>query len=146
MGLNDGKETKHPISLETIEALIESQSKSTEQQVLIASALHDLVDSNKAIAAKLSNGLKDEIVAKVEEKLNNSCMAQDIKHTKWFVGIVAVVIIIANVIIKNTLFGPVSTKEPVYISEMSEEIRALDRDLKRHAQQKTTTIETKQGE
>lgn len=37
----------------------------------------------------------------VEEKIKNSNMARDIEHTKWFVAIVGIVVVVAMVILRS---------------------------------------------
>jgi len=50
----------------------------------------------------------DDILNGVEEKLNNSSIAIDAKHTKWFVGIVSLVAAVVMVVINIVNWGGIN--------------------------------------
>ena len=65
----------------------------------------EIRENQKTIMAELDKGIPNII----DEKLSGSSIATDIKHVKWFVGIIGVTVIVAMVIIK-LLAGATSEK------------------------------------
>lgn len=101
------------ITREEYKAGLEVQVKLTEQLVTIAGCMKQILDNESTIIGnqgkimdaqnkisdKMADGLKDDIADKVEEKLKNSDIAKSIERIQWFVGIIGIVIIIANVVL-----------------------------------------------
>jgi len=104
--------------------LVEVQTKATEQMINIANSLHVLAEEQKEILHRLTNGMKKEIIDGVKlemticnEKLTGELsqvhemldsrgdtikrIDDNINYTKWFVGIVGIVIVIATVILRG---------------------------------------------
>lgn len=116
------------VTRDELKAMVEVQSKNVEQLTVIANHLSTIVDRENKIYERLYNGLSKEIstavIAAVEklaeaveeckerqvhqcaaagtvldDKLKNCDMAKDIGHTKWFIGIVGVIIVVATVVV-----------------------------------------------
>lgn len=131
-----------PISREELRAIIETQSKATEQMVLVAKSLSDILVEQRRLSEKLSNGVMKEFTQTIvdhvasctesmREDLKNACvrqdkvldvaeraqtkvendipeikrvvisMSDDIKFSKWFIGAVGLVIIVATVLLRG---------------------------------------------
>ena len=117
-----------PISREELKAIIETQSKATEQMVLVAKSLSDILIEQKKITDKLSNGFVKDLSDKCKENgaLCSSSICrnfekalepftkylpeikeavtttkQDSTFLKWFVGSIGIIIVIATVILRG---------------------------------------------
>jgi hypothetical protein len=99
------------ITRDELKLMMEVQSKATEQMVLIADRLKEIVDAQKLaldnhnkILIELSNVKGSEISAqksadKVETIIEN--MKNDITHAKWFIVIISLTIIVATVVLRG---------------------------------------------
>jgi hypothetical protein len=119
------------ITKDEIKAIIETQSKATEQMVIVAGHLKTIADEQKKISAMMTNGLKKEIIdgiiTKVDEhfkeagKVFHSCnikmdkVGTDVTHAKWFIGVVGTVVIVVTVILRiiglSSIDNKMTTKE-----------------------------------
>ena len=121
----DNKNTNnHVFTKEEIDALISVQTRATEQMITIATTLRQIAEDEKEVLHKLSNGIRKEIVDGVKlemticnEKLTNELtqvhemlsergsvikrIDDNINYTKWFIGIIGVVVVIATVILRG---------------------------------------------
>lgn len=112
------------ITKEELLAMISTQSKATEQMVIIANYLREITEEQKKITERLTNGVKKEIVENVAKELQVcnikltdevekidkmltergsiiTNIAGDINFTKWFIGIIGIVVVIATVILRG---------------------------------------------
>jgi hypothetical protein len=116
------------VTRDELKAMVEVQSKNVEQLTVIANHLSTIVERENKIYDRLYNGLSKEISTAVissieklaesvdecrdrqvsqcaaagnviDEKLKNCDMAKDIGHTKWFIGIVGVIVIVSTIIV-----------------------------------------------
>jgi hypothetical protein len=114
-------------------ALLEIQAKNVEQLTTIANHLTTIVDTENSIHDRLHNGMGKEIAQmvvkhqedmlvfekekeksleeKFQETLEHCHIARDIRHTKWFVGALGLVIIISLVVIKTLDGRETASKE-----------------------------------
>ena len=131
-----------PISREELRAIVETQSKATEQMVLVAKALTDILAEQKKIADKLSNGIMKDLderckqnsttcsgnivrcfeklfdtqakilgyVERVEPTIHNDLpeikeavieTRDDARFSKWFIGSVGLIIVVATVVLRG---------------------------------------------
>ena len=104
------------ITKDEIKAIIETQSKATEQMVIVAGHLKTIADEQKKISAMMSNGLKKEIVDSIVNSVNEnfkeagkvfqSCnvkmdtVKNDVQHAKWFIAIVGVLIVVLTIMFR----------------------------------------------
>lgn len=128
----------------TLEAITQKQDRLVEKMTngitdsIVDGVVSNYENTHKGTVASLdriesyTKEMKDALILRlptlVEEKLRNSDMAKDIQHTKWFVGIVGVAIIVAMVIIRV-----IGTSLNANISEDNSDI--LKHMLKVHMQQ-----------
>ncbi len=105
------------ITKEDIQSLMANQERYTQQMMLIATKLTDIADSNKKIVEKITNGLTKDIIDAISKKIDEKeavqadrrhewgvsikKAAEGVDRIWWFVGIVGLVIIIANVVIRG---------------------------------------------
>lgn len=112
------------ITKEEFLALIDVQTKATEQMITIATSLHAITEEQKEILHCLKNGMKKEIVDMMKQecfhctsKINDGInilhetlsdrgivikrIDDNINFTKWFVGIVGCIVIAASVILRG---------------------------------------------
>jgi len=134
------------ITREELKAIVETQSKATEQMVLVAKSLSDILFEQKKLTEKLANGTLKEAIQQILEHVDsrfdfmnkelaehrhhiNTCqdkfieimqefkpkviadipvikeglesMRDDIKFSKWFIGIVGIVVIVATTIVRG---------------------------------------------
>ena len=117
-----------PISREELKAIIDTQSKATEQMVLVAKALTDILTEQKRITDKLSNGFIKDLSERCKEN-GATCSStivrcfekalepfakdlpeikeavlitkDDNKFSKWFIGTVGIIILVATVILRG---------------------------------------------
>lgn len=146
-----------PMTKEEVHALIEVQNKATEQMVTIATSLHVIMEEQKEILRKLSNGIKKEIVEGVKletvicsERLLNEInvvhtmlndrgrllkrVDDNMTFTKWFVGIVGIAIIIATVVLRGlevSDFAKVRQNSVTHSEISTEEIQNSHSDLEK---------------
>jgi len=120
-----------PITREEMRAVVEVQSKNTEQMLAVVKSLERIIETQNHITLlqeklveKLSNGMKKEIAHEVVTELTLSCeplmanikkgcelmqdrtplihkIAEDIDRVKWFIGIVGFVIVVSTVILRG---------------------------------------------
>lgn len=100
----------------TLEDITQKQDKLVDRMTngvtdsIITGVVSNYETTHKGTIASLdriesyTKEMKDALILRlptlVEEKLNNSDMAKDIQHTKWFIGIVGAAIVVAMVIIR----------------------------------------------
>jgi|WetSurSiteA1Bulk_404760.scaffolds.fasta_scaffold30278_4 hypothetical protein len=112
------------ITKEELMAMIATQSKATEQMVIIANYLREITEEQKKITERLTNGVKKEITESITKELQIcnvkltdeveqidkmltdrgaviTNISNDISFTKWFIGIVGIVVVIATVILRG---------------------------------------------
>jgi membrane protein insertase Oxa1/YidC/SpoIIIJ len=108
--------TDDSIKREEIRALMEVQSKSTEQMVLVAERLKLITDAQEKIANKLSNGIVKDLKDEFDKTLTQcnkdvlkdigtiAVRTKEIKDSvnwlKILFGITGIVIIIATVLLR----------------------------------------------
>jgi len=120
-----------PITREEMRAVIEVQSKNTEQMLAVVKSLERIIETQNHISIlqeklveKLSNGIKKEIAHEVTIELTSilsptisdvhkTCellqertptimkISTDIDRVKWFVGIVGLVVVVSTVILRG---------------------------------------------
>jgi hypothetical protein len=110
------------LNKDELKLMLEIQSKNVEQLTTIANHLSVIVDAQNSIHDRLYNGMGKEIAQmvvkhqedmqsfekekeknleeKFKENLQHCGIARDIRHTKWFVGAVGLIIIVSLVVIK----------------------------------------------
>ena len=71
----------------------------TSAIVLSVDKVHELVTATKEAQTHQCAAAKENFGTMIDEKLNNCDMAKDIGHTKWFVGVVGLIIVVATVIL-----------------------------------------------
>jgi len=122
--MDNKNNNNHVFTKEEIDALILVQTRATEQMITIATTLRQIAEDEKEVLHKLSNGLRKEIIdgvklemaicnekfsnelTQVHEMLNERGVTikridDNINYTKWFIGIIGVVVVIATVILRG---------------------------------------------
>jgi uncharacterized membrane protein len=80
------------ITREELAAFTDASTKSAVALEKVSASLEQIAENQSKCA--------ETTAATIEEKLKNSQMAKDIEHTKWLVGTVGFVVIIAAVILR----------------------------------------------
>jgi len=160
------------ITREELKAIVETQSKATEQMVLVAKSLSDILFEQKKLTEKLANGALKDVIQQILEHVDSrfdlmnksledhrihvlSCQEKliealqdfkpkvtddipeikeslvvvkdDIKLSKWFIGIVGIAIIITTTIIRgidNKTLSPAQIKQ-LMSHVVQEEVKEL---------------------
>jgi hypothetical protein len=99
------------ITRDELKLMMEVQSKATEQMVLVADKLTEIVSAQRQaldnhnkiltelIGVKSSEASARDSATKVENIIDN--MKNDITHAKWFIIIISCVIIVSTVILRG---------------------------------------------
>ncbi len=140
------------LTKEEFKTLLEIQAKNVEQLTTIANHLTTIVDTQNSIYDRLYNGMAKEISDNVittvkecnkhcseahlklentigampvvvDEKIKNSDISRDIKHTKWFIGAVGLIIIVASILVR------VMDNREFYNSQTIKEIKKITENL-----------------
>jgi len=150
-----------PITREEMRAVIEVQSKNTEQMLAVVKSLERIIETQNHISIlqeklveKLSNGIKKEIAHEVTIELTSvlsptisdvhkTCellqertptimkISTDIDRVKWFVGIVGLVVVVSTVILRGIDMRVITNNQIEQIKQ--EQILLLD--VKKHLQE-----------
>ena len=150
-----------PITREEMRAVIEVQSKNTEQMLAVVKSLERIIETQNHISIlqeklveKLSNGIKKEIAHEVNIELTSvlsptisdvhkTCellqertptimkISTDIDRVKWFVGIVGLVVVVSTVILRGIDMRVITNNQIEQIKQ--EQILLLD--VKKHLQE-----------
>ena len=88
--------SKSATALEKITGAIESIARTQEKLVGTTEALSRMEENQKEMKELMTKGFSDIL----DDKLNNSDMARDITHVKWFISIVGIVVIVCMVILR----------------------------------------------
>ena len=78
------------ITREELSAVIETTKKSTEQMVLIAGSLRDIVEEQRKLNDKMTNGLCKNITDTVNKKIDDECKPalKEIKDNTWWIKVI----------------------------------------------------------
>jgi hypothetical protein len=116
------------LTKDELKAILDTQSKATEQMVLVAKALTDILTEQKRITDKLSNGFIKDLSDKCKEngticstgitrsfekaleplvndlpEIKEAVLTtrDDAKFSKWFIGSVGLVMVVAMVLLRG---------------------------------------------
>jgi hypothetical protein len=142
------------ISKEELKAFTEAHEKTATVLEKIAGQLESITVTQNKLVDSLTNGIADKIIegvtknynsvhketieslkrleecskevpVKIKESFDNTSMAKDISFTKWFVGIVGAVVIVATIILRGIDNRSIMNKENIQI------IKTLAEELKK---------------
>jgi hypothetical protein len=105
------------ITKEELQVMIDIQSKNVQQLTTIANQLSIIVEKENKIQDRLFNGfvkdiaeavgestakcIKDSLPNMLKVEIENSKVSRDMEYTKWFIGIVGTVIVVALVVLRG---------------------------------------------
>lgn len=112
------------ISRDELKAMMEVQAEATKQMVIIADKLNEIVNAQKIALENhskiilelnnLKNNENNTEKSSIATKAVVEEMKDDIKHAKWFIAVITLVIIVSTVILRGIDNRILFTKQMEY--------------------------------